>query len=536
METYNITNNYKEFNNSNYLINLEDNNDTNSSRVLKRKYSTMKLDNKIKLCFKSSGANGVILYNQVNPDYIYKISILYDNYDFNGINLLDSVYSNYFKINYPSEFLKNYFPVQNISTEIVTFGDFLNYYSIDSKTILKFNNVGITNNSDFIIINKMLNYDKTLYEYSRDEKNNIWEEFNTIVKQFLQGINLFHIDNLLHGDLKSSNVMFDGVYCKIIDFGGIKSANINYYSKSCTISTRPPEDIEWEYSSSALPYKSSGTRGEMWSIGMILYELITRSNCIDKFYSKVANSIYELDRDKKEILIESRINTVMKKLEKISFDNIKNNFNVTLEKNKKLEIIEKLLVVNPLNRQTDINSLYFELFNEQLENPIKKDKSSISLTNHSMRRYFNIYRKIVYPKIFEFIKKNKYLNGIEMIFDILDRYYCKKLNQTDNEIINIIRYRSFNTDSSILLISSVVMIALPIVYRHCLNIESFLQAINSYNFSQTIFKKQDVQIIIKNIIKVFSTLSFDIINVKLEYSDDLNQIEKKINKIIQFDY
>ena len=45
---------------------FEEKMDLNISNMLKRKYS------KIKLEYKSSGSNGVILYNESNPDYIYK--------------------------------------------------------------------------------------------------------------------------------------------------------------------------------------------------------------------------------------------------------------------------------------------------------------------------------------------------------------------------------------------------------------------------------------------------------------------------------
>ena len=50
-------------------------------------------------------------------------------------------------------------------------------------------------------------------------------------------------------------IMFDGIYCKLIDFGGIKSTDINFYSKSCTISTRPPEDLDWEHCQSDIEDK-----------------------------------------------------------------------------------------------------------------------------------------------------------------------------------------------------------------------------------------------------------------------------------------
>ncbi len=513
---------------------FEDKLDFNISNLLKRKYS------KIKLEYKSSGSNGVILYNESNPDYIYKVTVLYDGYDLNGINLLDCVYSNYFRINYPSETKSDYFPVQNISTEIITYGDFLNYYNIDFKTREKFRFVGVNANTDFIIINKMLNYDKSLGEYIKDKSNNIWNDFSIITKQLFKGINLFHQDNLVHGDLKTPNIMFDGIYCKLIDFGGVKSTDISYYSKSCTISTRPPEDLDWEHCQSDVSdkkYISSGIKGEMWSIGIILYELLTRTNGINDFYCKLFNAIHEIDRDKKELKIEYLINKQIKKHKQINFLNYikKNNINQT-DILLKLSKIEKLLYTNPEERVENIKTLYSELFNEELKEIKKINFRKIQLNNNSYRRIFNNYRKIVYPKLVNFIKKNHYMYGLEMMIDILDRYYCKKLNQSDSEIINLMCYKKEYTNENVLLISSALLISISIVYRKYWDIESFIKTLNKSKFSDIEFTQQDTAKIIIGIVKIFNVLSFDIINVKIDYKSNDEEIENKINKIIQLDY
>ena len=113
-------------NSNNYIENIQ------ILNKLKRKIS------KIKLEYLSSGSNGVILCEEENKDYIFKITMLYDENNFDGVNFTDSIFLNYFKINYPLESKKNYFPIQNISTKIFTFNDFLNYYLVDEQTLNKF--------------------------------------------------------------------------------------------------------------------------------------------------------------------------------------------------------------------------------------------------------------------------------------------------------------------------------------------------------------------------------------------------------------
>ncbi len=513
-------------------------NESLDTNILKRKYP------KIKLNYISSGSNGVILYDKENPDYIYKISILYDGYDLNGINLLDSIYSNYFKINYPEESKMDYFPVQNISTEIITLKEFLNYYLIDTTTNNKFKFVGITEDSDYIIINKMLNYDKNLNDYIKNNSNNIWNDFELIVKQVLKSIHLFHQDNLLHGDLKTTNIVFDGVFCKLIDFGGIKSSNINYYSKSCTISTRPPEDLDWEFINLDCDdltinnkYVSSGLKGDIWSIGLVLYELITKFNGINDYYSKLFNIINETNIDKKVLKIENKINSIIKQHKQINFSMyIKKNNIIQEDKLKKLNQIERMLYINPDERIGDISSIYQELFNESLGNIKKNEPRKGILTNFKKRRIFNNYRKIVYPRLVEFVKKNNYMGGLEMTIDIMDRYLCKKINQDDSKIINMVVNKKINTNSNVLLISSALFISISIIYRKCWDLKSFIQTLNKFKFSQIEFTKSDINIIIVNFIKILNTLGFDIINVKIDYQLDNEQIENKVNKLIEFYY
>jgi hypothetical protein len=128
------------------------------------------------------------------------------------------------------------------------------------------------------------------------------------------------------------------------------------------------------------------------------------------------------------------------------------------------------------------------------------------------------------------------MGGLEMTIDIMDRYLCKKINQNDNEIINMVMNKKTNTNSNVLLLSSALFISISIIYRKCWDLESFIQTLNKFKFSQIEFTKSDIDIIIVNFIKILNTLGFDIINVKIDYQLDNEQIENKVNKLIEFYY
>lgn len=495
----------------------------NYSTILKRKLT------KISLKYFSSGSNGVILYDINDEDYVYKISYLYDGTDISGANLCESIFLNYFKINYPEAKNENYFPVQNISTEIMTLEEFLNYFTIDEQMIKKFNHIGIKLQTDYIILNKMLNYDKNLYQSITSEKINLLDNWELIVKQILKGIGLIHQENFIHGDLKTMNIVFDGYFCKITDFGGIKSSKPNFYEKSCTISFRPPEDLFYEHESnknrlfkgtSRVSYKPSGITGEIWSIGMILLELISTSNPINILYSKLSSLSTEKDSDIKEESIEENIYTILKTkksiniLGQIDINKYQKYPNIT----NSIDIIQKTLFINPEERNITVSQLYLELFKEDINLPKNSKQREIILSNTKYKLILNNFRKIIYPKLIQFLTKYKKLNSLELIINIIDRFLSIKLNFNDLIIENMCINITKNLDQIILLIASAVLIGVSIVYKKYLIIKDFIELINSFNFTTTKFANNNIKNIMMNLINILNVLKYDIINVNLDYN------------------
>ncbi len=504
--------------------------------------------NKINLNYFISGSNGVILTNPENNNYIYKITFLSDNNIFNGINLLESIYSNYFKINYPNEQNANYFPVQNTTTEIIDYETFLNYYNLDDIALTEFENIKIIQPSDYLIINKMIKHDFNLSQYVKNHKNNkdnlltfnFERDVNFIFKQILQGLGLLYQEGLVHGDLKTSNIVFNGHQCKLIDFGGVKSTNMNIYSKTCTISTRPPEDIDYEFTNNnnKTPYKSSGIKGECWSVGMILYELITKTNLIDDIYFKICDKFDKDDLNYEDKTIESFVCKLIKKLDNKDFiPNFKKLKRVltTLEM-KYIHLTERLLKINPEERIGDLETIYKEIFDGELKLPTRNDYIKPVLTNYKIKRNFNKYRQIIYPKIINFMTVNKYIRAIEMCLDILDRFFCEKLNKNDNEISIFVNLYNKHEYENILLISSAILVSVSTVYRTCTNIDNFVDKLRESDFKDYLPKFILFDRVIKNILIITNTLKFNIINVKLDYSSNKKMLEEKVNKIVQIKY
>lgn len=507
----------------------------NCSIFLKRKFT------KITLKYLSSGSSGVILYDENNEDYVYKISYLYDGKELSGPNLCESIFLNYFNINYPEEKGENYFPVQNISTEIMMIDEFYNYFIVDKQIIEKLNSVGINYKTDYIILNKMLNYDKNLNQKINLEKLNLLEDWESIVSQFLKGIGLLHQENLIHGDLKSTNILYDGNCCKITDFGGVKYFKTNFYDKSCTIITRPPEDIFYEYSPPSMFYKKiyipSGEKGDIWSIGIILLEILSTINPINILYFKL-RSIAEKEDYYKEKLIEEEIGRNLKNKKSINISE-----NVNLKNYEKypniinsIDSIQKTLFINPNDRNITVNELYKEIFQKDINLPIKTKNKEIILVNSNYKLILNNFRRIMYPKLFEFLNEHNNLYSVELIINIIDRFLCFKLNNDDLMTIDMCSDMLKYVDQNILLISGAILIGISVTYKQYINLKDFIESINNFNFTKNKFTTKNIQDIIINIINILNILKYDIINVEFNYNLTVEELNERVKILIQNEY
>jgi hypothetical protein len=110
-----------------------------------------------------------------------------------------------------------------------------------------------------------------LYEYRKSIHYNS-DDIITMFKQIVEGIVCCHYNDLIHGDLKPENIVWfsDNKPLKIIDFGSSIALASFKKGRSPDVSTptyRAPEVFLFD--------KNYGYKIDMWSIGLILYYMVT---------------------------------------------------------------------------------------------------------------------------------------------------------------------------------------------------------------------------------------------------------------------
>jgi serine/threonine protein kinase len=193
-----------------------------------------------------------------------------------------------------------------------------------------------------------------------------------VIFQIISGLNILHRTNLIHNDIKPSNILITGTgQTKICDLGSVDKASNTRLS---TIYYSSPD---------ALLKKTTDQKDDMWSIGVIMLELYKNFEKYFDFSSTNFNSLEQNqieDQQLKAVLLKYKI-TINNQI--IDIEN-NNNFNLIKEKIKNgdynfnsqlnldsiqgiddphaIELLNKLLEINPTNRfsaQQALNSNYF---------------------------------------------------------------------------------------------------------------------------------------------------------------------------------
>jgi serine/threonine protein kinase len=108
------------------------------------------------------------------------------------------------------------------------------------------------------------------------------EELIDLGIQILSGLNILHSYGIIHRDIKPENILFKKDIALLTDFG--ISANLrnrltvtdvkgNAVKIFATLSYSPPEQAQ-----RALAYKQTGSTNDIFSFGVIMYELITKGH------------------------------------------------------------------------------------------------------------------------------------------------------------------------------------------------------------------------------------------------------------------
>lgn len=424
------------------------------------------MNNNLKLKYYSSGSYGVLIKDSLN-NYIYKITD-FTNFDYININNFNEmIYLNYFKNKYPNLYKEtnNNLPIQNISTHIYIFDYFIKLYKLDDNLTNKIINKLLIKSSDLIIVNKMKFYPVNLDEFKKKDISN--NNLYSCIEKIILGLHFLHMEGLAHGDLKSVNIVSDNNDYKIIDFGGIKYVSNPKYFCTCTATYRSPEDYEHEYNKTgdkSILYNECPLKSDIWSLGLVFYELINKSNPIQTKYNQFRNNEYVKNNNVDHVNIENKIHLYFKKIKtndisslvSLIYSNQKNNDDLSMYKLN--NIIEKMLNLNPKLR-VNLEDIYLSLFYQELPN-LDKNKIIFSY-NISSPEYYDKFinlRKKYYPVIkLNLENMNEvflypYISNLldRFIIIIIDKYLSKHINFENkfNFIIDLLNYENNNPDNN----------------------------------------------------------------------------------------
>lgn len=314
--------------------------------------------------------------------------------------------------------------------------------------IISLINYGIENNS-------YMNYYLTMPFYKMDlesffRKHISPEIIDYIVGEIFKGLSHIHSYNMIHGDIKPSNILInydssmtkENISIKIIDFEfcGYTSSTYDKY----TINYRPIEGfLENEY------YLSS----DIWAMGCLVYQIINnkslfpKDNNADKIFNKIPirykNIYFRESVDNYRIPIQLSNERYKIKFTKLIYDTIIINHEYRLSC---MEILDKYYSVSYMPNISYIPTprfvnTYRDKLTVKLNKIINKFKNEI----YDVYEIHNLYTYRLKAKTL-WDKYNKYLSIIT-VFDLIDNMG----SATALKLYNILNFDYYDYDNSILL-------------------------------------------------------------------------------------
>ena len=281
---------------------------------------------------------------------------------------------------------------------------FIIVYEVDNKCKNMFDSYKCDENSYLFLI-KMEKYYTTLGKFVYNNsltENKIY--FDKIVKQILIGLYNLHINNFIHGDLKSANIMINrDLKIFLIDFGGVKTIDTVFYTKSCTLTYRSIEELEYELNyrntekNKNLYYKPSFSN-DIWSLGIIFSEILLKNNFMQRYYTKIER-LFRKNNNKNEDYEEYAEKCIYEKYSK-------KTINI-------LHYAHKLLIYN-------IDTKYIEVINKMLS------------INSNLKKLLEI-RNEEYNWILKFLINDDILIIIPLMINIADRFFTFVLENNYQE-------------------------------------------------------------------------------------------------------
>jgi serine/threonine protein kinase len=97
------------------------------------------------------------------------------------------------------------------------------------------------------------------------------EKVISIALDIARGLEYIHLQGIVHRDVKSENILFDGEFCaKIVDFG------VACEEAYCNLIDDDPGTYRW-MAPEMYKHKPYGRKVDVYSFGLVLWELVTGS-------------------------------------------------------------------------------------------------------------------------------------------------------------------------------------------------------------------------------------------------------------------
>ncbi len=380
-----------------------------------------------------------IKLDDIKPDDIKLDDIKPDNIKPDTIELdtiqLDTIIS-YDKYSFESLIDENIF-MQSQTTKYYNCENIQNKFIFEDAVIATKYSTYLSKRIDkYLIVSTLPKYQFTLLKFIDKYQVYVINNFESIVKKLLKSLALLHHNGFLHGDLKSANILInDSDNISLTDFGAVKIINFDKYHLSCTITSRCPEDLDYENFGTEL-YSNSNYKSDIWSLGLIFAEMILGYNPILKLYQQIEKTGVSTR------ILESKLVEYYKTLNYIDIlelakkNPIKNHYSDKLYE--QIDVIIQMLQIDPKNRLSSIEEVYEKLFGEKVGYNFQI-MYSYDYEKFNTKNKFNILFDIRkhYKTMLVACKKLSILFTCPLIIDILDRLFIKLLDKKINKPIEL---------------------------------------------------------------------------------------------------
>lgn len=218
-----------------------------------------------------------------------------------------------------------------------------------------------------------------------------------IAIRILQGLEVIHRDNIFHSDLKPENIFIgEKGTIKIGDFGVSKKSNMThiYGNAAGTLLYCAPEQFS---------KNKTSIRTDIWSVGVILYELIYKQRPFNEISQIIYPSYSPSFKNNNELSI---VNSIIKKC--LAFDEYKRYKNAS-ELIKNLQKARKTCSVGEGFQNSKVFQRAYERNKDSLEVPIGKvQEKYIGEIEYYKQEFYGIYPECYYAIYYEKGAKEAY--------------------------------------------------------------------------------------------------------------------------------